>query len=65
MIYLLIFISDSLLRCGRVNKVQVLAVFSSDEELRGLEISLEDLTNQNDDCGEVTRDTDELTNSVK
>ena len=51
-------------RCGRVNKVQVLAVSSSDEELRGLDISLEDLTNQNDDCDKVTRDTDKLTQTL-
>ncbi|XP_064397042.1 glucose transporter GlcP-like isoform X3 [Halichondria panicea] len=42
------------LTCGRVHKVLVLAVSSSDEELRGLDISLEDLTNQNDDCDDVT-----------
>ncbi|XP_064397047.1 glucose transporter GlcP-like isoform X2 [Halichondria panicea] len=52
------------LTCGRVNKVQVLAVSSSDEELRGLDISLEDLTNQNDDCDKVTRDTDKLTQTL-
>ncbi len=54
----------SLLRCGRVNKVQVLAESSSDEELRGLDISLDDLTNQNDDCDEVTGDTDKLTQTL-
>ncbi len=36
-----------------MHKVLVLAVSSSDEELRGLDISLEDLTNQND-CDDVT-----------
>ncbi len=45
--------------CGRVNKFQVLAVSSSDEELRGLEISMEDLTNQNDDDDGVIEDTHE------
>ncbi len=45
--------------CGRVAKFQVLAVSSSDEELRGLDISLEDLTNQNDDDDGVIEDTHE------
>ena len=47
-----------------MHKVQVLAVSSSDEELRGLDISLEDLTNQNDDFGGVTGDTNELTQNL-
>ncbi len=50
----------SFFRCGRVSKARVLAVSSSDEEVRELDISLEDLTNQNEDCDTRTEDTDEL-----
>ncbi len=43
-----------------MSKARVLAVSSSDEEVRELDISLEDLTNQNEDCDIRTEDTDDL-----
>ncbi len=47
-----------LCRCGHVKKADVYAVFSSNEELQELDISLENLTDQNEKCNETSEETD-------